>query len=202
MFQKKKIEKLYFVYNPDKRYTIAFNLFKAIDYRSFYALNKNLHLFNYRHKQKYFYFTHNIYGHVVGEIDTCIESLQSLCKELFNTYKWHCLLHQKQLEIESLQKLNKTIDEFVSSSLEHDEVEVSIRQLVGLNNQRLKKRNETVTHILDEHKEENETIANTPYYFARKFLHMTTTNVKDKETVELYILHLLIDDIEIEFEND
>lgn len=202
MYEKKKILSLYFVFNKDKRYTIKFNLFKAIDYRSFYSLNKNLHIFNYRHKHPYFYFTHNIYGFVVGEIDTCIEAIQLMSKQLNETYKWHCLLDQKQQEMNALTGLNKSIDEFVAQSMDHDEVEVSIRQLVGLNNQRLKKRTEVVQKILTEHTAEHELISTTSHYFAQKFLQSLATSDKDKSVVELYILHLLIDNIEIDFNID
>lgn len=201
MFEKKKISKLYFVFNLNKQFTIVFNLFKSIDYRSFYALNKNLHLFNYRHKQTYFYFTHNPYGYSLGEIDTCIESLQVASRQLFTKYKWHTLLQQKLEEISVLNQSNKDIDKFVSTSKEHDEIEVSIRQLVGLNNQRLKKRNEIITRLIGEHGDENIDISLCAHHFAHKFLEMLIINDTDKALVELYILHLIIDDIEVQFEN-
>jgi hypothetical protein len=190
MIEKKKIYKLFLTISHNRNFTLTINLFKPLDYRSFYSINKHLHTFNYKHKTSYFYFCHNNYGTSVGEINLCVEALQAAIKKLIKEYRWHACLLQKNQEIVCIRCENDNINKFVEASTCHDLVEVSVRQLIGINNQKLKKRTQMYEKYKIDKLEEAASIKCDSYFFLTQFLKLLTFNEESKIIIAEYIFNL------------
>lgn len=198
MYEKKKISLLYFTTQLNRNYSIGIELFKHIDYRVFYSLNKNIHIFNYRSSSPYFYFCHSNYGTCIQSISLCAEHIANVVREFKKELKWYTTIKQKEKEIESLKDENRKIDECVTCSEYNDMKEVSVRQLVGLNNQKIRKKEYIINTLVNQNINEYIQSIENRYFIIEKFLsYLLPYNI-----VNSYLFNIQLSEIDLLINND